>query len=71
MILGVPRETKEGERRVSLLPAAVQEITAEGHDVRVETRAGKGVGAQLRHGADVHFTHRPARRSQRSGEHGA
>lgn len=44
MIVGVPRETKEGERRVILLPRAVQEITAEGHDVRVETRAGTGVG---------------------------
>jgi dihydroorotate dehydrogenase len=42
MIVGVPRETKEGERRVALLPLAVEEITAGGHDVRVETRAGKG-----------------------------
>ena len=44
MIVGVPRETKEGERRVALLPEAVEEITAEGHDVRVETRAGLGLG---------------------------
>ena len=41
MIIGVPRETKEGERRVALLPLAVEELTAGGHDVRVETRAGK------------------------------
>jgi len=44
MIVGVLRETKEGERRVILLPPAVQEITAGGNDVRVETRAGMGVG---------------------------
>jgi len=44
MIVGVPRETKEGERRVALLPPAVKEITAAGHDVRIETRAGAGVG---------------------------
>ena len=44
MIFGVPRETKEGERRVALLPRAVEEIVAGGHDVRVETRAGAGVG---------------------------
>ena len=44
MIVGVPRETKEGERRVALLPLAVEEIAAAGHDVRVETRAGQGVG---------------------------
>ncbi len=43
MIVGVPRETKEGERRIALLPLAVEDITAAGHDVRVETRAGKGV----------------------------
>ena len=45
MIVGVPRETQEGERRVALLPAAVQEIAALGHDVHVETHAGLGVGA--------------------------
>jgi len=44
MIVGVPRETKEGERRVALMPLAVEELTAGGHDVRVETRAGKGLG---------------------------
>lgn len=44
MIVGVPREVKEGERRVALLPAAVAELTGAGHDVLVETRAGRGVG---------------------------
>jgi len=44
MIVGVPRETKEGERRVALLPLAVEEVAQAGHDVRVETRAGAGVG---------------------------
>ena len=46
MIIGVPRETKEGERRIALLPLAVEEITGAGHDVRVETRAGKGIGIE-------------------------
>ena len=44
MIVGVPRETKEGERRIALLPLAVEEIVAGKHDVRIETRAGVGVG---------------------------
>jgi alanine dehydrogenase len=44
VIIGIPRETKEGERRVALLPRAIEELTAAGHDVRVETRAGAGVG---------------------------
>ena len=44
MMIGLPRETKPGERRVALLPEAVQAIAAEGHDVFVETRAGQSVG---------------------------
>lgn len=43
MIVAVPRETKEGERRVALLPAAVQELTAQGHEVLVETHAARGI----------------------------
>ena len=44
MIVGVPRETKQGERRVALLPVAIEEIVAAGHDVHLETRAGREVG---------------------------
>ena len=44
MRFGVPAETKEGELRVALLPRAVSEITAAGHDVSVQTRAGSGIG---------------------------
>lgn len=44
MIVGVPRETKAGERRVALVPEAVEAMVAEGHDVQVETRAGLTVG---------------------------
>jgi alanine dehydrogenase len=44
MIVGVPRETKPGERRVALVPEDVEAIGAEGHDVQVETRAGLTVG---------------------------
>jgi len=44
MIVGVPRETKAGERRVALVPRAVEELTGAGHDVHVEMRAGREVG---------------------------
>jgi alanine dehydrogenase len=44
VIVGVPRETKEGERRVALLPEAVEELVAGGDDVQVETQAGAGIG---------------------------
>jgi alanine dehydrogenase len=57
MIVGVPREVKEGERRVALLPRAVEEIAGAGNDVRVETRAGAGAGfsddAYREMGADI------------------
>lgn len=44
MIIGIPRETKPGERRVALLPEAVREIASLGHDVCIEAGAGAGVG---------------------------
>lgn len=57
MIVGIPLETKQGERRVALLPRAVEELKAAGHDVRVETRAGVGAGfddtAYREAGADI------------------
>lgn len=45
MIVGVPRETKAGERRVALLPDAARSLVAAGHEVRVAEGAGAGVGA--------------------------
>ena len=43
MIVGVPREAKEGERRVALTPAAAQALASRGHEVRVEAGAGAAV----------------------------
>ena len=43
MIIGVPKETKIHEYRVGLTPASVRELTAHGHDVRVETGAGAAI----------------------------
>jgi alanine dehydrogenase len=40
MRIGVPRETKDQEGRVSLEPAGVTQLVAAGHDVVVETQAG-------------------------------
>jgi len=44
MIVGVARETKEGEQRVALEPAAVAALVGDGHALRVETGAGSAVG---------------------------
>ena len=42
MIVGVPRETKEGEHRVAMTPDGVRELAAHGHEVLVESGAGAG-----------------------------
>ena len=42
MIIGIPREIKSGEYRVSLYPAAIRELTRAGHRALVETGAVAG-----------------------------
>lgn len=42
MIIGLPREIKDGEDRVGLTPGAVQALTRRGHRVRVEKDASAG-----------------------------
>jgi alanine dehydrogenase len=44
MRIGVPKEIKDLEFRVGLIPGAVRELVGQGHEVIVETRAGAGVG---------------------------
>lgn len=44
MIVGIPKEVKDREYRVSATPAAVHEYVAHGHTVIVETNAGNGSG---------------------------
>ena len=44
MIIGVPREIKTHEYRVSVTPAGVLELTRRGHEVLVEKEAGAGSG---------------------------
>jgi alanine dehydrogenase len=44
MIIGLPKEIKDGERRVALTPDAIKTIVAHGHTVRVQTSAGQGAG---------------------------
>ena len=42
MIIGVPREIKDHEARVGLVPSGVIALREAGHEVLVETRAGEG-----------------------------
>ncbi|MCK9542219.1 MAG: alanine dehydrogenase [Novosphingobium sp.] len=45
MRVGTVREVKNHEYRVGLTPESVRELTAHGHEVRVESGAGLGIGA--------------------------
>ncbi|MCL5103652.1 MAG: alanine dehydrogenase [Armatimonadetes bacterium] len=42
MIIGIPKEIKEGEYRVSAVPAVVESLVHDGHEVIVEAGAGRG-----------------------------
>ena len=65
MKIGVPKEIKIHEYRVGLVPAAVRELTAGGHQVLVQTGAGAGIdcsdedyrnaGARIAPSAEVLF----------------
>jgi alanine dehydrogenase len=44
MLVGVPKEIKEDENRVGVLPSGAEALTANGHKVLLETQAGSGIG---------------------------
>ena len=44
MIVGVPKEIKQDEYRVAMLPVGVEELVRRGHQVLIEAGAGLGSG---------------------------
>ncbi|WP_415668842.1 alanine dehydrogenase, partial [Vibrio rarus] len=44
MIIGIPKEIKNHEYRVGMVPGSVREVISHGHQVIVETQAGSGIG---------------------------
>jgi len=48
MKIGVPKEIKNNEYRVGLVPASVRELAHRGHEVFVESTAGHGIGVDDR-----------------------
>ena len=44
MLVGIPKEIKDNEYRVGLVPSSVRELTTNGHRVIVEKAAGLGAG---------------------------
>jgi alanine dehydrogenase len=53
MRVGVPKEIKNHEYRVGLTPPSVAELVAAGHEVLVETQAGKGIDFEDQDYADA------------------
>lgn len=57
MIIGVPREVKDDEYRIAMLPVGVEELTQRGHKVLIQAGAGLGSGladhAYLEAGAEL------------------
>jgi alanine dehydrogenase len=46
MIIGVPKEIKNNEHRVGILPFGVESLVRSGHEVVIETQAGVGSGIE-------------------------
>lgn len=44
MLIGVPKEIKNHEYRVGMVPSSVRELIHHGHSILIETNAGSGVG---------------------------
>lgn len=44
MKIGVPKEIKNNENRVGLVPGGVRQLVHDGHELFVETNAGMGIG---------------------------
>jgi alanine dehydrogenase len=63
MRIGVPKEIKNHEYRVGLTPQSVAELTALGHEVWIETRAGAAIGF-----ADEDYRQAGAQIAQGAGE---
>jgi NAD(P) transhydrogenase subunit alpha len=66
MIVGIAKETSEGERRVALVPALVPALLKAGFEVRVEAGAGEAAGF-----SDREYQDKGARTSSREAVSGS
>lgn len=48
MIIGIPKEIKNNENRVSLTPSGAKELTKRGHKVYVQATAGANSGSRTK-----------------------
>jgi alanine dehydrogenase len=62
MVVGIPKEIKQDEYRVAIVPAGVEALVKRGHKVLIEKRAGLGSGIvdeeYKKAGADIVNSHR-------------
>ena len=63
MRIGVPRETKDGERRVGIVPEGARRLVARGHRLLVETGTGDAAGF-----SDADYLHAGATRLRELAE---
>ena len=56
MRIGVPKEIKNHEYRVGLVPAGVRELVAAGHQVLVQSSAGASAAAGPKRRKDAIFS---------------
>ena len=56
MNIGVPKEIKNNENRVGLVPSGVRQLSLEGHQVYIENGAGLGIGIEDREYSEVGAT---------------
>jgi alanine dehydrogenase len=63
MLIGVPKEIKNHEYRVGLTPSSARELIHLGHEVIIETKAGKGAGFE-----DDHYVNAGAKISQSASD---
>jgi len=57
LVVGVPRERKDGEHRVAITPDGVHELVA--HDVPVVVESGAGAGSSITAGSDTEVMRLP------------
>ena len=63
MKIGVPKEVKDHEYRVGMIPAAAHELVEAGHDVMIQAGAGEGSGFE-----DAEYTEAGARVVPEAGD---
>src|SRR5258706_14027673 len=62
MVIGIPKEIKNNEYRVALVPAGAEQLAEEGHTVLVESGAGLGTGIEDKEYTDAGGTILPSAR---------